>query len=349
MTGVPLDEPVPADPPFAVALLDHLRPRLDLGAAAELLRFPGGRANLTYLVRDGDREVVVRRPPYGELPPRAHDMVREHRALSALAPLLPFVPRPLLLCEDPAVIGAQFLVMERRRGHVLRDEWPAAGGGADVRRRLSVSFTQVVVRLHGVDPAAPGLAALGRPQGFVDRQIRGWAQRWRDVGEPSADADAVFAWLAAQPVPEQAPAVVHNDLKLENVLLDAADLSRIVALFDWDMCTVGDPLVDVGTLLAYWAEPGDDPALYGGRLPPTALPGFASRAELVAAYAEATGRDLRDLRVYRVLGLVRVAVLCQQLLRRDPRLEVYRTQVPALLRLAAGQGPGAGLHPVGVG
>lgn len=341
-----LDEPTPLalrELTFGPALAAFLADRLGLPEPIEILRFPGGKANLTYLVRSGTAEVVVRRPPFGDLPRGAHDMVREHRAVAALAPHLPFVPRPLLLCDDPDVIGAPFFVMERLHGVVLRERWPDGGGGPQVRARLSAAFLDVVVDLHAVDAVAVGLSDLGRPDGFMARQIAGWGQRGGETVDPAdaARAGRVFAWLASRPASAQPPTVVHNDLKLDNVLLEAGDLSSIVALLDWDMCTRGDPLADLGTLLAYWAEPDDDPAMYGGYLPPTHLPGFARRLDLCEAYAQRTGRDLGDLRTYAVFGLAKVAVLCQQLLRRyevgqsdDERLAAFRDQVPALWRRA---------------
>lgn len=340
------DDPValgPRDRDFAARLVPYLRDRLGLAPPIEVTRFPGGRANLTYLAAGADREVVVRRPPFGPIPATAHDMEREHRVMTALSSTLPFVPRTVALCTDPAVTDRPFFVMERARGFVLREEWPAfLPDDWALRSRIAESFLAAIVELHAVDPGAVGLESLGRPEGFMDRQLRGWAQRCRDSsvgdGEP---ADRVFEWLVSQRVPPQRPAVIHNDLKLDNVMLDWDDPACIRAVFDWDMATLGDPLADLALVLTYWGDSDDDPIRHGGRLPITALDGFPRRRWVVDEYARRTGRDLSGARFYEVFGLVKLAVLCQQLLQRyrqgdsdDRRLLVYETQVPAIWREA---------------
>ena len=343
----PPDDPVALgarDQDFAARALPFLREALEIEGSIEMARFPGGRANLTYVVRAGDREVVVRRPPFGPLPPKAHDMEREYRVMSALSAVLPFVPKTLALCTDPAVTDRPFFVMERARGFVLREEWPPfLPDDANLRQGLAESFLSAMVDLHTVDPDAVGLASLGRPEGFVERQLRGWAQRARDTAMGHEDtAEKVFTWLMAQRVPAQLPGIVHNDLKFDNVMLDWDDPTRVTAIFDWDMATLGDPLADVGLVLTYWGQPGDDPERHGGRLPITALEGFPRRQWVVQEYARRTGRDLSAAHFYEVFGLAKLAVLCQQLLQRyrqgdtdDVRLQVYETQVPAIWREAA--------------
>lgn len=336
------DDPVTLgaqDLEFVSRIIPFLRESLALDGPIEVTRFPGGRANLTYLVVAGERELVVRRPPFGPIPPKAHDMEREYRVISALSPVLRFVPKPVTLCADPDVTDRPFFVMERARGFVLRDEWPPfLPDDAVLREHLAASFLSTVVELHSVDAAAVGLESLGRPDGFMERQVRGWAQRASDTAMGGADvAERVFAWLAAQRIPPQLPGIVHNDLKFDNVMLDWDEPTRVTAVFDWDMATLGDPLADLGLVLTYWGEAHDDAERYGGRLPVTALEGFPGRGWLVEEYARRTGRDVSAARVYEVFGLAKLAVLCQQLLQRyrrgdtdDDRLQVYETQVPAI-------------------
>lgn len=336
------DDPVDLsgdETPMVRRMVAHLRSAIGLDDPVDVRRFPGGRANLTYAVTAGERELVVRRPPFGPLPPRAHDMPREHRVLSALSERLPFVPRPVYLCTDPAVIGVPFFVMERVHGFVLRDRWPGfLPEDPGLRGRIAGSFLATVVDLHRLDAAEVGLDSLGRPEGFMDRQVRGWTGRWHDSAlDADPNADAVLAWLSERHFPPQSAAIVHNDLKLDNVMLRGDDPGRVRAVFDWDMCTLGDPLADLGLILTYWGEPADDPAVYAGRLPITALPGFPGRDWLVEEYARRTERDVSAIGSYHVFGLVKLAVLCQQLLRRyldggshDARLAEYETQVPAI-------------------
>jgi len=318
---------------------------LGLDAYASIQRFAGGRANLTYEVRGRDEVLVVRRGPLGDLPPAAHDVAREHRVMSALAPSLPFVPRIRHLCEDPSVIGAPFLVMERRYGEVLRQTWsPRLAPDPVLRHRIVDSLLDRITELHAVDANAVGLTDLGRPEGYMQRQVAGWQHRWERAARREVPAAGqVFEWLTGRLVtlPPQNPVIVHNDLKLENVMLDPIDPARVGTLLDWDMCTRGDPLADLGLLLAYWGQSGDDPIVYGSDPPLTALTGFPSRDWLVAEYASRTGRDVTEIGFYRIYGLVKWAVLGEQLLNvnlaadePDPRVREYEKQVPALFREA---------------
>lgn len=332
---------LPEDRETAAHAIPYLREQLGLPPPLTMRRFTGGRANLTYLVRHRDGEVVLRRPPFGHVAPGSHDMVREHRVLQALSKVLDVVPRPLHLCTDEDVLGAPFFVVERRTGVVIRDHWPQElGGRPDARRQVSDAFLRAVVELHALDPDAVGLGSLGRPRGFMQRQFVGWRTRWCDAARSDgSDVDDVFGWLSRQNLPPQRPAVIHNDLKLDNSMFAVGEPGRLVAIFDWDMCTLGDPLADLGTILTYWGEAGDDPDLHGGALPPTALPGFWSRRELVDAYARATGVDVSAIAAYEVYGWMKLAVIGQQLLRRyfdghssDVRLEAFRVRVPAILR-----------------
>jgi aminoglycoside phosphotransferase (APT) family kinase protein len=326
------------------ALDGYVRPRLpDASGPLEVEQFPGGHSNLTYLLRYGSAEYVMRRPPLGPLVPKAHDMGREHRVLQALWPVFPAAPRPWLYCEDPAIIGAPFYVMERRRGLVVRREEPP-GWKDDPRRRgrASEAIVDIMVDLHAVDWQAVGLADLGRPEGFVARQVKGWAERWDRAKDREVPAvTTVAAWLADRvPVPTAAT-LVHGDLKLDNVMLDPADPGRVVAVLDWEMCTTGDPLVDLGLLLCYWTEAGDPYARKESIVQITSQPGYLSRAELVERYAARTGRDVSKIAFYEIFALYKVAVVVQQIYIRwkrgqtkDPRFGGFGQRAEALAQAA---------------
>lgn len=325
-------------------MADETRPprpgeELDTAAVAAFLRaavpgcdgplsirqFPGGASNLTYLVTAGDRELVLRRPPFGTRAKSAHDMAREYRVLSALHPVFPYCPRPIAACDDPAVIGEPFYVMERLPGIVLRRELPPGvtltpGQAARLCRHLIA----VHVELHGVDYEAAGLGSLGRPQGYVARQVTGWSERYRAARTPDVpDNETLMAWLAAEMPPDDPrPAVIHNDYKFDNVVLTPApDGLRIRGVLDWEMATIGDPLMDLGCSLAYWIQADDPPPLAAARTMPTHLPGMLTRRELVACYLERAGRDATDLHYYYAFGLFRLAVIVQQIYFRFERGE----------------------------
>jgi aminoglycoside phosphotransferase (APT) family kinase protein len=319
------------------ALSDYLRGRLE-GAehGVEVRQFPGGHSNLTYLLQAGEREYVLRRPPHGPVAPRAHDMAREYTVLRALHPVFPLAPEPYLLCEDTSVIGAVFFVMERRQGVVLRREMPDGFPA----RLASEAFIDTLAALHRVD--IDGLA-LGRPAGFLERQVRGWSDRWERAQTDRLPAmDDVMRWLAAD-IPESGPpAIVHNDYKLDNVMLDSAEPVRVSAILDWEMTTVGDPLVDLGCTLCYWPEAGDPEARRESISPITTLPGWHTRAELTERYAAHTGRDLSRLGYYEVFGIFKLAVILQQIYyryrlgqTRDERFRDFDRRVRGLVEAAA--------------
>ncbi|HUR33963.1 MAG TPA: phosphotransferase family protein [Vicinamibacterales bacterium] len=302
-------------------LADDDIPGLHLGEDMEVSQFPGGHSNLTYLIRFGGGELVLRRPPLGPLPPRAHDMAREYRWLAALHPVFPLAPRPYLLCEDPDVLGCVFYVMERRRGLVVRGDEPMPlAGHPERRQQLSESMIDTLADLHRVDIEAPGIAGLGRPIGFLDRQVRGWTERWTHAKLDALPAmDSVALWLAAHQPPETLEAaIVHGDFKIDNVLLDPLDPSRLVAVFDWEMAALGDPLVDVGILLAYWtiaSDVGQADALASV----TDRPGYLGRDALVERYSLASGRDLSDIAFYETFAVFKIAVVIQQIYARYRR------------------------------
>jgi aminoglycoside phosphotransferase (APT) family kinase protein len=319
-------------------------PGLDLSRSMDIEQFAGGHSNLTYLVRFGAGELVLRRPPFGPIPPTAHDMAREHRWLDALNPVFPLAPRPHLFCDDAAIIGAPFYVMERRRGVVLRsEEPPALLDQPALRGRVSGALVDALAALHAIDVTASRLSALGKPAGFVERQVRGWTERWHKskIAE-LPEMEALAEWLLSRlPKAPRKPAVVHGDFKLDNVMLDASDLSRLVAVFDWEMCALGDPLVDVGILLAYWTRiepPGHHDAL----TTITDRPGWFTREEIVDRYASRSGRDVSGIRFYETFALFKIAVVIQQIFARfargqtdDPRFAHFDVRVAHLARQAA--------------
>jgi aminoglycoside phosphotransferase (APT) family kinase protein len=282
-------------------------------------QFPAGFSNLTYLLRLSDLELVLRRPPVGAKIKTAHDMSREYRILSHLFPVYTKVPRPVLYCEDEAVIGAPFYVMERVVGLILRAQPPAGLTlSAEAMRQISEAFIRNLVEIHEVDYRAAGLLELGQPEGYVRRQIEGWTKRYENARTDEVPlVERLMTWLAEHlPRDSAQGALIHNDYKYDNVVLSSGDLSRVVAVLDWEMATIGDPLMDLGTTLGYWVDP-DDPVewrQYGFGL--TALPGNLRRAELVEHYARQSGLEISDPVFYYAYGLMKTAVIVQQIYRR---------------------------------
>ena len=327
----------------AQALAAYLRGKL-AGAEAGLTvrQFPGGHSNLTYLLEAGGREYVLRRPPLGPVAPKAHDMAREYNVLAAVHPFFPQAPRVFLLCEDQAVIGATFFVMERRRGLVLRREVPAEyAGDSSFGGRVSEAFVDCLAALHAVDTSR---VMLGKPAGFLERQVSGWAERWhRAQTEALPQMDQLIGWLTDRLPESPAPTLVHNDYKLDNMMLDAGDPGRVEAVLDWEMATVGDPLVDLGCVMCYWPEAGDPPVRRDALSAITTLPGWFTRAQLVERYARMTGRDVSRLGYYEVFGIFKIAVVLQQIYfryhrgqTRDERFRNFDERVRGLVEIAAG-------------
>jgi len=288
------------------------------GSAISFAQFPGGRANLTYLVRAGDLELVLRRPPLGPVAPGSHDMAREHAVLSVLHDAYPQAPRAFLLCTDPEVMGAPFFVMERRQGTVVRETWPShLPVDEGFRRRLAANVVDALAALHRVDYRAVGLERLGKPGGFVARQVAGWVDRWDRAKQRDLSAmEDLGRWLAAAVPSPQGVVLLHNDFKLDNLMI--SDRAEVVAVFDWDMATIGDPLVDLGTFLAYSPRPQEAlHALQGDS--GTALSTAMSREEMVRRYAAATGFDTEGLDYYLAFAMYRTAVILQQIYIRYRR------------------------------
>ncbi|MGH0031251.1 MAG: phosphotransferase family protein [Myxococcota bacterium] len=279
----------------------------------------GGRSNLTYRVVDLGNDGAswaLRRPPLGHVIATAHDMAREHRVLSALADTPVPVPRPLALCEDDAVNGAPFYVMEFREGVVLQDRAPEGFlKSPDDARRTSQALVDTLAALHAIDYREVGLEGFGRPAGYLERQVRRWAKQWESnkTGE-LPEIETLLARLGRALPPQSDETIVHGDFRLGNMALDANDPGRVVAVFDWEMSTLGDPLADLGYTLIYWVEAGEGSDVEGTNI--TTAPGFFTRAELVEAYARKSGRDVSSVDFYQVLALTKLAVISEGIYKR---------------------------------
>jgi len=310
-------------PAAAVELLEAYLAKHASGAAGPLIveQFPHGHSNLTYLLRVGDQEFVLRRPPFGNQVKTAHDMGREFRVLSKLSAVYPPAPKPLFYYDDTSVLGAPFYVMERRRGVILRRvDCPGTTIDPPTARRLSTALIDNLALLHGLDYRAADLADLGKPEGYVTRQVTGWITRYANARtDPLPEMDRVAQWLTEHQPTESAPALVHNDYKYDNLVLDHEDPTQVVAVLDWEMATVGDPLMDLGTTLGYWVESGDPESVRANAVGPTTLPGSLTRRELVARYAEKTGRDVSGVLFYYCFGLYKIAAILQQIYARYVR------------------------------
>ncbi|HYV16777.1 MAG TPA: phosphotransferase family protein [Conexibacter sp.] len=328
------ERPVREEDAFDVAAVDAwLRERVDLAdGLPEVRQFTGGASNLTYLLRYPQRELILRRPPAGTKARSAHDMAREHRIQALLRPSFPYVPEMIALCTEPAVLGSDFYVMERVDGVTPRAEMPPEVGEEPARMRaLGERFVDLLVELHAVDPAAAGLSELSRGPGYVGRQVTGWSERYRRAKTWNVPSFArVMRWLDAEQPADVGACVIHNDFRLDNLVLDRSDPLRVRAVLDWEMATIGDPLMDLGCSLAYWLQADDGVASHRFRRQPSHLPGMPTRAEIVARYGERTGRDVSQWRFYEVFGLFRLAVIVQQIYyryhhgqTRNPRFRAY--------------------------
>jgi aminoglycoside phosphotransferase (APT) family kinase protein len=323
----------------------------DLGGQLIVRQFPSGHSNLTYSISLGGKEMVLRRPPFGSKVKSAHDMGREYHVLSKLHAAYP-TPKPLLYCTDESVIGALFYVMERVKGVVIRRNLPQ---GLELTpataRKLSESFIDTLAALHGLDYAALGLGELGKPQGYLERQVRGWIERYHgSKTHELPEVEPLAAWLREHMPAQGAGTLVHNDYKFDNMVLDPDDITRVKAVLDWEMCTLGDPLTDLGTSLAYWIDPGDPPEMQMLRWGPTIVPGMLSRAELARRYAEKTGRDLANIVFYYVFAMFKVGVIIQQIyyryfhgLTKDERFASLGEVAKTLMRVGLAATKRAGL------
>ena len=279
-----------------------------------IMQFHGGHANLTYLVSFDNRELVVRRPPFGKIAPGAHDMRREYSVLSKLNPYFAAAPQAFHLCEDERVVGSKFVVMERRTGVVIRDTvLECFTTYNDIEKRLATALIEAEAELHRVDYKSAGLQKLGRPEGFLERQLSGWGQRWHlSKTSENKEMDEVLKRLQSDIPTSQAATIVHNDIKLDNCQFQSDNPDKITSIFDWDMCTLGDPLIDFGTTLSYWQEPYFD----GVEMPIMLYGDFPDKDFLIDLYASLTGFDLERIRWYEAFAYWKGAVIGQQLYER---------------------------------
>jgi aminoglycoside phosphotransferase (APT) family kinase protein len=287
----------------------------------EVRQFPSGASNLTYLLKVADWEGVLRRPPFGPVPPKAHDMDRESKVLSHIHPAFPLAPKPYFFCEDEFVIGAPFYIMERRRGVILDETFPEGYEPTpELCLGISKTVVETLVELHAVDWSEAGLEDLSRPEGFLERQVKGWIERYdRAKTEEVEEVGPLTDWISNNVPESPAPTIIHNDYKLNNLVLDTEDLTEVRAVLDWEMTTIGDPLFELGVSMSYWFEPDDPEDLKKVMPTVTSMPGFLTRDEFMELYAEQSGRDLSNKRFYLTLGYFRLAAALQQIYARWSR------------------------------
>ncbi|HUR40841.1 MAG TPA: phosphotransferase family protein [Verrucomicrobiae bacterium] len=329
------------------AILPFLRSQVaDLPEGpVELRQFQGGASNLTFQLTVGGREMILRRPPGGTKPKSGHDMHREYEVLRALHGHFP-VPKPLAYSEDPALLGAPFYVMEKLGGIILRRDPPKGlAYSPEAARQLCLNLVDTLIRLHTLDPVQLGLGGLGKPEGYVERQVGGWCDRFQKAWTDDVPrCESLMAWLQQhKPADSPRPGIIHNDYRFDNVVLDANDAQTIIGVLDWEMCTIGDPLMDLGSMLAYWVQAGDAPQTQLLRMQPSTLPGMLTREEIVRYYGDKTGRDIPNVDFYYVFGLFRLAVIAQQIYYRwklgqtkNPRFQAFGTFVQVLSKVADG-------------
>ncbi|PIP41461.1 MAG: phosphotransferase family protein [Desulfobacterales bacterium CG23_combo_of_CG06-09_8_20_14_all_51_8] len=319
----------------------------------KILQFPSGFSNLTYLVTLESREFILRRPPFGKKAKTAHDMKREYTILKSLRPDFPYAPEPLAYCDDPAVMDAPFYLMERIKGIILRKNFPKEMvlNEADVGL-LCENFMRIFTTLHRLDYRKCGLESLGQPEGYVRRQVEGWSRRFRDARTPDVpDFEAVMEWLAATMPPDSPkPGLIHNDYKFDNVVLNPDNPLEIVGVVDWEMATIGDPLMDLGASLAYWVNRDDPDEVQLIRTLPTTVPGMLSRRQIVDLYADMSGIAINNFDFYYCYGLFRLAVIAQQIYYRyyhgqtkDERFKLLSFAVSVLEKAARGVMEGKGI------
>ena len=282
-------------------------------------QFPSGYSNLTYLIKVGEKELVLRRPPFGTKAKTAHDMKREYKILNALNPVFHYCPKPLIYTEDTSIMGCPFYVMERIKGIILRRDLPEGlSFKPEEARKLCENMLDVHLELHSIDYKKIGLADFGKPEGYVKRQVEGWTERYRNAKTDDApDFEEVIRWLHDNMLEESKKScIIHNDYKFDNIVLSPEDPLKIIGVLDWEMATIGDPLMDLGSSLAYWVQADDPPEFQAIRMMPTNIPGAMTRDELVQRYAEKSGVKIDNFDFYYCFGLFRLAGIAQQIYYR---------------------------------
>ncbi|WP_396586214.1 phosphotransferase family protein [Bermanella sp. R86510] len=290
----------------------------ELEGAPSITQFPGGASNLTYQVSFADRDFILRRPPFGKIAKSAHDMLREARIMRALKPVYPYVPNILAVCDDHDVLGCDFYIMEKLTGIIPRQNMPKELALDEAQtRKLCLSVIDKMIELHQVDIKGTELEALGKGDGYVARQINGWSDRYvKSKTDDATDFEEVMSWLKTNMPDDCGQVLIHNDFRLDNVVLNPDNPNEVVGVLDWEMATVGDPLMDLGNSLAYWVQADDDPQFQMMRRQPTHMKGMLSRDEVVKYYLEQTGRSVDSFVFYEVYGLFRLAVIIQQIYYR---------------------------------
>jgi aminoglycoside phosphotransferase (APT) family kinase protein len=328
------------------SLKEYLLSHLDITENnIEVLQFSGGHANLTYLIKFGENEFVLRRPPLGPIAPSSHDMFREHRVQSSLNAMFPLAPKSILFCDNENIIGAKFHIIERRKGFVVRKSLRSdLNNSRDYMRNLGFKMIDIISDLHKINPEDVGLGNLGKPEGFVLRQLNGWAERWRQSSDNKVTEnkfDNLINHLRLNLPSPQAITMLHNDFKLDNVMWDNKDPLNPIAVFDWDMCTRGDPLMDIGHMLNYWIEENDDDDCKRITSMPTENVMYPSRKEMIEYYSEKSGFNINNIDWYYAFGAFKLAVILQQIFIRflrgqtkDERFANFGIRINALINRA---------------
>ncbi|CAM3751396.1 phosphotransferase family protein [Aeromicrobium ponti] len=308
----------------------------------EILQFSAGHSNLTYQLKIGEWEAVLRRPPLGPVAPKAHDMEREYRVISEIHPFFKQAPKPLLFSDHEEMIGSPFFIMERKHGIMLDTAFPEWFTPTEVIcRQISETMVDKLAELHSIDYKKTGLTEISNPDGFMERQVYGWIGRYEQAKTDDVyEAETLKKWLTENIPVSGEPAIIHYDYKLNNAMF-SDDLQEMAGLFDWEMTTVGDPLADLGAGMSYWIQ-DDDPDLlkYGlGKPPVTVQKGFYTRQEFIEAYARKTGRDVSNINFYLTFAYFKLAVICQQIYYRykkgqtnDARFSQFNQFVKVLLK-----------------
>ena len=290
----------------------------DLRGDIRIRQFPGGASNLTYLIEYDNRAMVLRRPPFGKIAKSAHDMSREATVLMLLAPVYPYVPKVLAKCQDDSVMGCDFFVMERLEGVIPRKDFPQdLQLSVEQVRKLCLNGIDKLLELHAVDAHDPSLRVLGKGGGYVARQIHGWCDRFVKAKTPDVASFAVVMQWLDEHMPEDCGlCVIHNDFRFDNLVFDPQHPTNIIGVLDWEMATLGDPLMDLGNSLAYWIEANDPEPMHQARMQPTHREGMLSRQEVIDYYLEQSGRQVESFIFYEVYGVFRLAVIAQQIYYR---------------------------------
>lgn len=293
---------------------------LDHNAPLQIKQFPAGASNLTYEIKKGEWEAVLRRPPLGPVAPKAHDMGREYKILKAIHPYFPEAPQPYLFTDNTDVIGSPFLIMERKHGYVIDAEFPKdVTPTEELCRHISNQLIDTLVSLHSIDYRKTELKNMVKPEGFIERQVKGWIERYeRSKTEEIHGVDELTKWLVSRIPISPAPTIIHYDFKLNNTMFNHS-FDKVIGLFDWEMTTVGDPLADLGVTLGYWVDKDDPDELKGERSLVTTLPGFMTREEIIEAYAKKSGRDVSNIQFYLAFAFFKNAVIAQQIYYRYKR------------------------------